>query len=554
MSRLGRDYQNVYVADDAEVVKHMAPRHRIHLIPAIHMVITGLHIFSFMALITIAVLFTNLDESRYFQFTDPIVSGKLIPEQWKVALMCTFFVIDAFTARIAAEVIGEWRQLFVSSDEHRDLSKALTLVVFDLMTHWVRNALYGVFLFSQVSFALSFAIGDMAAHWLVYRTKVDRYMKQVRKETTEQYNFFQQHWSETSLWLLVAAEVVGLGLIQVGFAVVGYFKSDYFAVGPPVRFFGLNMDDDVRYAVIVVYVFFDQLLSSYLNAIIIPWLWQVYDNRVYSKEAFPHSEGMVQGVYVINKLTAWLRTIVVLNLSNTQFIFTGAFFLAELIYSVSYTCTTYEKRGVAPTGILHAVILRGIQGLGIVILSVSLQVWKPIDITDPEGNIVTYGYFQPPPPFFLLGEYFTSGIIFWVFAFYAFADRTLTTLVEEIIKPYIAYVIEGMDEHGIQYSRPLTQVLIWVDNISRWVRIVFSTHFILSSFYFSLVMMIADVITSVIVQHMYILYKTHARDSVAVYHELFGDDVTPDMVWDRAGKAKAYNVQPPLSSTSAKFD
>jgi len=546
MSELVQDYRNIYVPDDQAILDHLAPRSSVHYIPSIHAVVTYLHVFSFMALVTLGVVFTHMGDSNFFKFTDPVVSGHTIENRWELAVLCTIIGIDSFFARISSEVVGEWKSLFVRDEEHRQgggKAKAIGLVVFDLGMYWVRTAMRAVFLYSQISFALAFAIGDMLAHYIVTNVKVSDYL---RKEGTQPAgasadNFYRRHWSEPWMWVLVALQVIGFGLLQLAFWLSGFFKSDYFEIGPPISFFAIGMNHDLSYWIVVGYVFLDQLVASYASANINPWIFSyVYNNSRYKTD---YDQSTVYMIFYINKVVSWLRSIVVLNLMMEQVTFTAVFFLAELIYSVAHTWMVYDSGGRSPDGVILATILRVIQGLSVIAFALSMQVWKPLKIVDAEGHKTEFGYFVPPPPFFMLGEMFDSGRIFWLFALYAFFDRAVTTMAAEIISPYIAYVINGGDHHGMYYGRSMTKVIVWMDNIARWVRTVFSTHFMLSSFYFSLVMMVADVATSAVVLDAYMQYKKRATHAVDLYHHMFGFDTDPDVVLDEYDDAKVRSYQ-----------
>lgn len=530
MSELAQDYRNLHVPENAKILDHLAPRSRIHVIPSIHIVITYAHIMSFMALTLLAVLFTNFADSPFFQLTKPVVAGHTIEKQWELVVLCIVLGIDSFFSRLAGEVIGEWKSLFIRGDDsQRSLGKAMTVVVFDLLMYWVRNAVRTVFLYSQITFAIPFAVGDMLAHYIITKTKIHDYLEVADKVKSDEWNIYRRHWQESSLWILVGLQVVGFGLLQFAFWLSGFFKSDYFSIGPPISFFAVGMDREGVYWTVVVYVFFDQFVASFTSAIIDPWVFgNVYNNGVYDKTEFPFTENEVYGIFYTNKIIGWIRSIVVLNLLMEQIVFTAAFFLAELIYTVVHTWIAYKNGGRVGGSVYLATVIKWIQGLGLIILALSLEVWKPLKITDAEGHKIEMGYFVPPPPFFLLGEMFTSRGIFALFCMYAAWDRALATTDGEVVAPYISFVINGADPHGVYYGRLMTKVIVWTNNIARWVRTVFSTNFMLSSFYFSLTMMVSDILTSALVIHMYMRYKAFARHKLAVYHEIFGYDTDPD--------------------------
>lgn len=545
MSELAKDYRNLHVPDDQSILDHLAPRKNVHYIPHIHVVITYFHVLSFILLTTLGVIFTNMGDSNFFKFTDPVVSGQVINERWKVIVVCVIIGIDSLFARIASEVIGEWKSLFVRDEKHRNRGKAIGLVAFDLMMHWVRTALQTVFLYSQISFAIAFALGDMLAHYVVTKTKVSNYLDREKNTSAAEnpYNFYRRHWSESAMWMLVAAEVIGFGLLQYSFWVSDFFSSDYFKIGPPISFFAVGMNNDLVYWIVFVHAFFDQITASYSTAIISPWIFSyVYNN---SNHDTSYSKNEVYTVFYTQKIVNWLRSIVVLNLVMEQVTFTMVFFLAELIYSVTHTWISYDRRGANPQGIWHAVVLRWIQGIGVIVFALSMQVWKPLKIVDAEGTKTEFGYFVLPPPFFLLGELITVRSVFWLFALYAFFDRAIRTLASEIITPYIAFVIDGGDHHDVYYGRLMTKIIVWMDNISNWVRTVFSVHFMLSSFYFSLTMMISDVVTSAFVLDAYMEYKKKAQNQIDLYHQMFGFNTDPELVLSKIDNSDRYGRSKP---------
>lgn len=569
MSTLARDYRHVdTVGRDAAVAKY-APRSSVHITENIHLDILFLYGLGFIWIAAIVGnFFPSLDDSPYFRFGRPIVAGKELRGEAEFWFLLSVFFVDRVFARIGSEVTPQWKHNLTYGAD-RNLGGALALTAFDLLLHWVRNAVLIIFLYSQISFAFAFALGDMLGHFIIYtglppliEGKIPHYLELRRRHDAGEKNIdptkYGHGWFVTTLVLNIA----GVGLLMGTFAASGFFKTDYFSVGPPVAIFSREVTGDTTYWLTVAYVFCDQLWSSYANGGFGPWIYgKLYNNGVYN---LAETTREVYTYYYIHRVVVWLRAIVVLNLTMTQVVFTLTFFAAELVYAVVHVVLEFRTQGAAVRSLVGAVFVRVIQGIGLVIYATTVQIWlfEPIFDPDTGDKLDIRGYFDFPPPFVLAGHLFTSEGLFTLILLYAMYERVPATLSGELIAPMLMHVVEGGDINGIRYSPGAVYIIAWLDNLAQWVRNTTTTHFAISNFYFSFFTMLVDLLVSGVVLARYLRYKTTERAVAldydtghkrAVLQAAPSADDDDGMMWTPEMRAKDYAKQHPFAATNSHF-
>lgn len=512
------DHANI----ERKILHYLNPRENVHLIPNIHVIIAILQLASLIALIAIAIIFVNSSKTTYFQMRDPVVNGKEMDNFVMFAMLCFFFVLDSFVARWSREIFSIWRRKYTSGPE-KNLAKLVVLLTFSVIMKWIRYAAWAVFGYAQISFGVSFAIGDIAATLYINRVHISKIdlginanlLLQTKKTV---YEYIDEN--ENIFWFFLAIQMVAIGIIQVFYLLTGFFESDYFEFGPPLRFFSVGFNNDEKYIGIVIFVFIDNLVATAADRRIGGWFFSdVFD---LDNIRVGYSEGRIDYIYISNTFINWIRGIIIMNLTLAQFAFTLLFLSSELFYVLFSEISAFYGKKYATISCDFAIFLKHMQLLAILILAVVMHVWEPSVYDDGEGGTIKRGYFTPPSTFYIWGQTFTNMYIFSLLLTYAFVSRAIQTMANEILSPFIVSTVLEHDVEEIIYSNNTIRFIMWADTLCSWSNRIFAIQFVISNVYFGFATIVADISTSALILHFYYEYRQKSICELDSYEELYG--------------------------------
>lgn len=536
MSTLLAGYQHVTLPKQREdmLLLDYAPRSRIHFVPSIHTTTMLAAAVMVIWLFTIVVGFFDISESFFFRFGDPYVGNTQLTNDTAFWLLLGMLAVDGAAARVAGEVFAQWKEKFIQDPRYRSLGAALALGWMDILLHWLRNTITVIFLYSQISFAVAMALGDMLAHvvlsqWAIsaYRGFIsdwDSHRATQHPDSQEDVNTINKlaekhskgtQWSFSAFVVMCVLQVGAFGLLNAALWYVGFFETDYFTLGPPTRIFSYEMNHDDEYWITVVYIFFDQVLASAVGATVYPWLQgMVFNNAAYKREQYSLPDWKTYLFYYVYRISAWARGLIVLNFTFAQAVFTVAFALGELVYGTYHIVAQYLKINEPTHQLDIAIALHAVQLLGYVIYGLALPIYDfPGNDKIDAPETARIGYFIFPPPFAILGQVFTSQILLAWFTFFGVVFRMVVVVKSETVDAYIGNVIRGLDPLGVRYHPVSLYSIVLGGNLFTWFNLVIATQFAIANFFMSFFALLGELLISGIVIGRYLAYK-HKADGI----------------------------------------
>lgn len=517
--------------------------HSLHMFRQMESKIAWLQIAGVFAIFFLGTVVVQFFDSRYFSFGYPVyVKDVLLDRPWAYQLNIMFIVWDRIFAFITSYYIGRWRigVLFnnqIELNEQVSYSKAMFVLLTNHVMTWLRYPVMVVFVYSQIDFALAYAIPDILLGVLAGHMSVTTMINTCErkptdaKQTKETVAELNQQWYQT-VWgvkldmvlLISLCEYIQLVAYIMVFYGTGVLQSNYFQFHPPFAVFGRVFKQKEKYAFIIIFVFIDQILASLLNFIVGPY---ISTNVMNASSKFTDIRYGVKGarfIYVSRKIFQWIRTMFVLNFTLSQFIFFFFIIIADTIITIWLTDralanreNTYElthpdvpKRKKTTNRVLQYA-----RELQISPLQIVLVVWIEMIVVilvmifqfDIQDRLT---YFNMPPPLTIFDVVMTSmSPIAFVFL-YAFVDRIIFTLTTEITFPYISNVISACDpSEDYQYNYYELMFIMTANDITNWIRRIVGFNFLLSNVSLVIIEGGTDIILSWIILERYLRFKNN---------------------------------------------
>lgn len=524
--------------------------HSLHMFRQMESKIAWLQIVGVFAIFFLGTVVVEFFGSRYFSFGQPVyVKDVLLDRPWAYQLNVLFIVWDRVFAFITSYYIGRWRNgvLFNNQIEIEDqvsYSKAMFVLLTDHIMTWLRYPVMVVFVYSQIDFALAYAIPDiligmLAAHMsvttMINTCETEAIAKKQRslpaKSAKEALADLNQQWYQTvcgvrldMVLLITLCEYLQLVAYIMVFYGTGVLQSNYFQFHPPFAVFGRVFKQKEKYAFIIIFVFIDQILASLLNFIVGPY---VNTNIMNASAKFTDIRYGVKGarfIYLSRKIFQWIRTMFVLNFTLSQFIFFFFIIIADTIITIWLTDRALANRQnsyelahpeVPKQKKTTNRVLQYARELQISPMQIVLVVWLEMIIVilvmifqfDIQDRLT---YFNMPPPLTIFDVVMTSlSPISFVFL-YAFVDRIIFTLTTEITFPYISNVISACDpSEDYRYDYYELMFIMTANDITNWIRRIVGFNFLLSNVSLVIIEGGTDIILSWIILERYLRFKNN---------------------------------------------
>lgn len=511
--------------DELEKLKRLLNRDDIHIFRRMHMKIAYVQFFGVLMLIYVGAVLGQFWHSKYFSFGPPVVTRDVnVDVPWKYWLLLSVLAWDRIFAKASSYVIGNWRINVVLNKQKRPMpseyySKTMFILITDHIANLLRYAIMLVFVYSQVDFALAYAVPDVlidtfSAFWSAKRLtqkyrELDKVLcarddptpvspdaklpKNVSGWNISPFMLTWLQWMEVLLFVLV-------------FYFTGYFDSPYFQLGAPFPLFNKLYKSNTKYALFVVFVFIDQILSSLHTAIVGSYVLSNVLNNSNPDLIYPKNG--VRYIYNSRKVFGWIRIIFLLFFILSEFSFLIAmiigdllvtFFMLNRILSHRYLKPNSGQRpnwlarmAVSELHITNAVLIELV--IVIIVALAKIEIYK-------------LPYFNWPPPLFIFDTLVTSGAVAGFIIFYSVLDRIIYASTTEITYPYIANVITGCDPDGMRYDLPELVFIVFMNSATDWIRRIVGFNFLLSNFALVLFQALADIVTSAVILEHYLAFK-----------------------------------------------
>jgi hypothetical protein len=443
----------------------------------------------------------------------------------KYWVLLAVFFFQRVIAGYAARAIGEWRTKVIDtvgkpgSDLTTDEGYAIlmTVMITDFLAGWVRYAITVVFLVSHFSFALAFALGDISVNLVGAYFYIEQYEVDYEgRKKPDRHRSSKQHIVAA---VLQAIEMVGLFVV---FWYVDFIHTDYFHFGPPVSLFGYVIRGNAAYSMIMIAAFVEQMVSAAVIEKIHPLLWsKVYNNACTTLADLGYSFSDLRFIAYVHNTTKWIRTVLVVNLALHQFIFTLVLFSGELVVflifahnRVKQICEKITVNSIPCPNEKGVAIIELVEGTIIVVTFVILAIIQAteglgLDPADETGTIPQY--FDFPPPMQIFDYLITGKDDIAKIVVFAAVGRALTTMANEITKPYTQNVIVGEDMEDVHYDWAHAYFIVIVDLITSWFNRLVSLHFVLSNILLACVLAAVDIVFNALILERYLLYKARCQ-------------------------------------------
>lgn len=508
---------------DAPVEK--LDRDKVHVLHKMHMKIVYLQWIGVLALIYVGFVVGDFWTSAYFQWGPPVMTRDVnIDTRWKYWLLIGTIAYDRIAAMAGSYVVGNWRVNVIFNPNRTPLHdrdsywKTMFILVTDHMVNWLRYSVMVVFIYAQVDFALAFAIPDIligmfSSFWIVKRLDEKRRESECIQDPPAKIAPASPDKPlprEVTGWRLSPMAVtiwqwVNVAIFVVVFYFTGYFKSPYFTFGAPFPLFGRVFKSQAKYAGFIVFVFGDQLIASVHGAIVGPFVMSfVLNNSSPTAHATPRA---ARFIYLARKIFGWVRIVFLLSFTLSQFDFLVAMFFADFLVTLWMTHRALmNKDGSTEYGKTNLLATMPLSPLGITIATL-VELTIIVIVALAQLKIYTLAYFHWPPPFIIFDTVIATAPLVWIVIVYSVVDRVIFTLTTEITYPYIANVITGCDPSGLPYDVGEMLMIMFMNDVTNWIRRVVGFNFLLSNFSLVLFQGTAEVAMSYIIIERYLGFK-----------------------------------------------
>lgn len=491
----------------------------VHIFKNMQMVIMGLQAFVISMLLNWVNIQLGFYWASYYKFGPPVsIRGDTVTSTAAFWVLWTLFLVDRAIASLSGATIGGWRTRVRGSKAAAALPPNSTygywtimwIALVDLAVGWLRMAITVVFIYSQISFALAFMIGDLFVQCFLTVCYVEKSRRIQRGEHVP--GRFEHMLAKISpLYMSLIEVFVSVPILITAFYVSGFAHSEYFDLGPPIVAFGERIGADWAYALLVVYGFIDQLIASTVNAAFGGWdIGELHNNAVADLHMSP---AKARGIFYTRLVCQWIRDIIVINLTLSQFIFTVAFFLADLIVTFFSVYKYLVDVSLDKTQFANG-MQRMAQALPSKAWALAVLVIEIIILFIVAGAVGLFQteYFAFPPPLVLFAaeiEITKEGYIVML-AVYVVIDRIVATLTRDITTPWIITVVIGGNPHGKHYGGG-DVMIVAVNAIYKWLRRVLAYNFIIADFLFVAISAVTDIFVSALITERYLDYKAEMR-------------------------------------------
>jgi len=531
----------------------MPKREEVHIFPHMQLVVAVVQIVFVFSTFMVFAVFVPIVGTDYVDLgASPVVRGHTF-EGAKYWVMLGVLFLGRLVHWYTSGTLGRWRDELLAPDKVSPHSMGCAqryyLLMFvngiEYVGDWVRYATITVFMPAHLSFALAFFAGEGVVKVITSARAIPAYERiherihergyaplsttdnneptERRLPDMQRRGLMSVPHSEYAIAAVV--QVLDIAALFGVFWYADFVHSDYFSFTPPIEIFGFVIRGDGPYAGLLIAGFVNQLIASIGGAAVVPWLMtRIYNDACYDEAAIGYSLVQARFIYYSHLVSTWVRTIVIINLIQRQFIFTAVFMVADAAVKVVYThnqlmraCYNAQGDAVPAPSPMTAAIIQLAEAVVAVVVTVSLVsaaatgTWDGPDPVEASDGANAPQYFDAPPPFEIFGKLFASSektgllIGFIVFA------RAVATLGAEISTPFQINVLVGRDAVGIHYRWPDAVLIVAADTISDWVHRASDLQFMFSNIFFAFTSALTDIFVSALIVEFRFSYKRRCR-------------------------------------------
>lgn len=557
-------------------------RETIHIFSRMHIVVAYLEFFSVLMLVFVGSVYVDFWDGSYFHLGPPVVTRDVVIRgEWKYWLLITVIAWDRVFAMASSKIVSSWRVNIVlneKSPEYKDVSytKAMFVLCVDHAMNFLRGALMILFIYSQVDFALAFAIPDIVLGFTstlydikrLQRTWADNCSRKDVRAVVVSNTMDKPLPKGVSEWqispmVLTFLQLCEFTLFVVVFLVVGYFDSPYFEFHTPFVVFGHVFDSTVTLWMFVIFAFVDTLISTMYNFVTGAYVVSILLNP--SCLDIQDTKSGATFIYISKKVIGWVRVIFMLNFILSKFVLLLAMFVADMIVSVFFFHRQLLRKSnalfVDAGGNIDINKPRNLLGympisryyLTVVSL---IELFIVLAVTIPVLEMYNYPYFAWPPPLVVFDTVVVSGGVCAYLIVYTIIARVIDTLSSDITYPYIANVIGGCDPNGVHYDpAELVFVCLMYDS-TNWLKRIVAFNFIYSNISLVLFQAIADIAVSWIILDRNLKYKKkmlelkNSESQARLISRVTAAEYRPADVGAKLLRAQVYNSMINAENTS----
>lgn len=522
-------YYKYVTASELDNLKKLLNRDDIHIFHNMHMKIAYFQFIGVLMIVYVGFVLGEFWHSAYFSWGVPVKTRDVtITVPWKYWLLLATIAWDRIFAKASSYVIGNWRVNVVFNAAKRPMpseyySKTMFILLSDHAVNLLRYAVMIVFLYSQIDFALAFAIPDVlidifSSLWSVDRL-VRKYKEQdkvlcIREDPTpvspdDKLPKNVSGWN-ISPFVLTWFQWLEVLLFILVFLFTGYFDSPYFQFGAPFPLFGKMYKSQSKYGWFVFFVFVDQIFYSIHSAIVGPYITSSLLNNSNPDIIYPKAGARF--IYIARKVFGWVRVIFLLFFILSQFSFLLAMIAADLLVTFFMLNKMLSHRYIKPnSGQRPNWFARIPLSEMYVTIVVLIELTIVVIVSLAQLRVYKLPYFQWPPPLLIFDTLITSKIVVSFICIYAFVDRIVYAFTTEITFPYIANVLTGCDPDGMRYDTAELVMIVFMDTTSNWVRRIVGFNFLLGNFSLALFQAFSDILCSAVILEHYLAFKDRAN-------------------------------------------
>ena len=522
-------------------------RDRIHVMSNMHMKVTWMEFVGVLMLIYVGYILGDFWNSAYFDVGIPVMTRDVnIDKQWEYWLLISVIAWDRIFAFASGEIVGNWRVNHVMnplSPDYNDISysKAMFVLMVDHIVNFLRGAVMILFIYAQVDFALAFAVPDILIgifttirniRKLEEKKRINRLAKEkgCKPEDIQKLlpngNMITPPSTKLTGWhmspmVLTFFQILELLLFVLVFYFIGYFDTPYFKFTGSFFLFGKTFTKTSEMWGFFTFVLVDAVFSTLHNAIAGPYILSFLLNN--SNLYIQGTKARAIFIYIGKKVIGWIRVIFMLNFILSKFPFLLASFISDfcVTWFIFHRSLNAKKNRIKEKATNAKIDREEAYNLANYAsgrpLSPYYMTWIAIVwmifvviFALAQLQIYNYPYFDWPPPLKVFDTIVTSGIICGFIIGYTIVDRAINTLASEISLPYIANVVSGCDENGLEYDAVELFYICFMYDITGWMRRMVAYNFIFSNISLVIFQGFTDVVVSWIIVVRYLNYKTEA--------------------------------------------
>jgi hypothetical protein len=300
-----------------------------------------------------------------------------------------------------------------------------------------------------------------------------------------------------------------MALLFIVYVTTDTINSEYFSFETPIYIIGHKVSSPSVIWIIFFCIFADQLGFGFFKKIVDNWIIYYLKNPKAKISECSLTKSQQTFIHVVRRITHWVRYIFVVYFLTTRFYFVFPYTIGNLVCELLTKAYDLNSKDVLQKSkmVLFATIY-----LSTEVIVISLIFYL--------SNLFETSYFEWPQNISIFNNniIYNSQIAFLFI--YAALSQIPSTLFVDVIYPdfYNWLYNNGSDICVLEYSDEIKVIILTLCRLENWARFIIMFQFVLSNFYFVLVIACVDISIGCGITDIYVKYKFNKK-SMEIFNE-----------------------------------